>query len=142
MAAVELLESFVVERSSSPLRLVGPAESWRVRQGPGLAQRRRARAKVRQIRQRVALGLVVACALAILSVPGAVWGQSGGAGVSSDLASGSSLAAGESYVVQPGDTLSSLAREINPQNPALVRRLLVRELGSSVVVTGEHVLIP
>jgi hypothetical protein len=46
------------------------------------------------------------------------------------------------YVVQPGDTVSSIARLMNPTDPAEARALLVHELGSSVVVPGEHVLIP
>jgi transposase-like protein len=46
------------------------------------------------------------------------------------------------YVVQPGNTVNSIAREMNPANPSLARSLLVRELGSTVVVPGEHVLIP
>ena len=46
------------------------------------------------------------------------------------------------YVVQPGDTVSSIARDMNPTNPTEARALLVHELGSSVVVAGEHVLIP
>jgi hypothetical protein len=31
---------------------------------------------------------------------------------------------------------------MNPTDPAEARTLLVRELGSTVVVPGEHVLIP
>jgi hypothetical protein len=46
------------------------------------------------------------------------------------------------YVVQPGDTLSSIGAQVNPVDPALARRALVRELGSKYVVPGEHVLIP
>jgi transposase-like protein len=46
------------------------------------------------------------------------------------------------YVVQPGDTVSSIARDINPVDPSRARTLLVHELGSSVVVPGEHVIIP
>jgi hypothetical protein len=38
--------------------------------------------------------------------------------------------------------VNAIARDMNPTNPAQARVLLVHELGSSVVVTGEHVLIP
>jgi predicted Zn-dependent protease len=46
------------------------------------------------------------------------------------------------YVVQPGDTVNSIARMMNPVDPKLARADLVRELDSSVVVPGERVLIP
>jgi hypothetical protein len=46
------------------------------------------------------------------------------------------------YVVQSGDTINSIARDVNPIDPAQARSLLVHELGSTVVVPGEHVLIP
>ena len=46
------------------------------------------------------------------------------------------------YVVQPGDTVDSIARLVNPVQPQLARRDLVAELRSDVVVAGEHVLIP
>jgi predicted Zn-dependent protease len=46
------------------------------------------------------------------------------------------------YVVQPGDTVAVIAREMNPVDPEAARAQLVAELGSSVVVPGEHVLIP
>jgi predicted Zn-dependent protease len=46
------------------------------------------------------------------------------------------------YVVQPGDTVTSIATLVNPVDPSLARHVLVRELGSSYVVPGEHVLIP
>jgi hypothetical protein len=46
------------------------------------------------------------------------------------------------YVVQPGDTVSSLAALVNPVDPSQARRALVGELGSRFVVPGEHVLIP
>jgi hypothetical protein len=46
------------------------------------------------------------------------------------------------YVVHGGDTVNSIARLMNPVDPSIARRDLVRELGSSVVVPGEHVLIP
>jgi LysM repeat protein len=85
---------------------------------------------------------VIVGALAILAMPGHTFGGSTGAGLSTDLASSSVLASGMNYVVQPGDTVSSIAQNMNPTDPAQARALLVHELGSSVVVPGEHVLIP
>ena len=143
MAAVELLETYEAEATPSHLRLVSADANPRAfREGPSLAQRRRVRARVRQRRQRLAAGLVMAAALTILALPGHGYGATTGAGLSTDLANSSVLASGMDYVVQPGDTINSIARDMNPIDPAQARSLLVHELGSTVVVPGEHVLIP
>ena len=84
----------------------------------------------------------MAAALTILALPGHGYGATTGAGLSTDLANSSVLASGMDYVVQPGDTINSIARDVNPTDPAQARSLLVHELGSTVVVPGEHVLIP
>jgi len=78
----------------------------------------------------------------LLAWPGHAFGGTNGVGLSTDLATSSTLSSGMVYVVQPGDTLESIAQSVNPVNPSLARRALVNELHSSVVVTGEHVLIP
>ena len=143
MAAVELLETYEAEATPSHLRLVrADANPRAFREGPSLAQRRRVRARVRQRRQRLAAALVMAAALTILALPGHGYGATTGAGLSTDLANSSVLASGMDYVVQPGDTINSIARDMNPIDPAQARSLLVHELGSTVVVPGEHVLIP
>ncbi len=143
MAAVELLETYDVEAGPSHLRLVSADASRRLfREGPSLAQRRRVRARVRQRRRRLAAGLVLAAALTILAIPGHGYGATTGAGLSTDLANSSVLASGMDYVVQPGDTINSLAHDMNPIDPTEARSLLIHELGSTVVVPGEHVLIP
>jgi hypothetical protein len=143
MAAVELLESYSVEEDRSYLRLVSIDQQSRVvREGPSLAQRRHVRARGRQRRHRLAAGVLVLGALAILAVPGHVLGATTGSGLSTDLANSSVLASGMNYVVQPGDTINSIATDMNPTDPSEARTLLVRELGSSVVIPGEHVLIP
>lgn len=143
MAAVELLESYSVEEDRSYLRLVSIDQQSRVvREGPSLAQRRHVRARGRQRRHRLAAGVLVLGALAILAVPGHVLGATTGSGLSTDLANSSVLASGMNYVVQPGDTVNSIATDMNPTDPSEARTLLVRELGSSVVIPGEHVLIP
>ena len=144
MAAVELLETFEPEASAlAPAPGEDRSESPRSfapdRRSP---QRRRVRARVRQRRQRLAATLVVLGALTILALPGHVYGATTGAGLSTDLANSSVLASGMNYVVQPGDTINSMARDMNPTDPAEAQSLLVHELGSSVVVPGEHVLIP
>jgi hypothetical protein len=80
--------------------------------------------------------------LVILAWPGHAFGGVTGAGLPDDLANSSVLASGMNYVVQPGDTVNSIARMMNPVDPKLARADLVRELDSSVVVPGERVLIP
>jgi len=142
MAAVELLET--PEFAPEPyLRLVSYEELNRpIRQGATLRERRHARDVARRRRHRALAALVVCGALTVLALPGHMFGATGGTGLSNDLASSSVLASGMNYVVQPGDTVNSIARDMNPTNPAEARVLLVHELGSSVVVPGEHVLIP
>jgi hypothetical protein len=143
MAAVELLERYSTEEAPTYLRLVTETSQPRAyRQGPSLNERRIARAQTRTRRNRLAAGLVLALAIGILAVPGHIFGATTGAGLQSDLATSSTLASGMDYVVQPGDSLASIAQEVNPVDPAQARALLVRELGSQVVVPGEHVLIP
>jgi hypothetical protein len=144
MAAVEVLESVAVQETSRPtLRLVTAIDRpLPLRRGAPLAERRAARIRAKSRRRRALAVLALASAVAILAVPGHVLGATTGAGLSTDLAGSSVLASGMDYVVQRGDTVSSIARDVNPVNPARARSLLVRELGSSVVVAGEHVLIP
>jgi hypothetical protein len=145
MAAVEIFEvqeddDFV---STPYLRLVGaPSPAPSLHYGPSLARRRAARARMVQRRRRSLAVLVFAAALGVLAIPGHVFGATTGAGLSTDLAGSSVLASGMVYVVQSGDTVSSIARDINPVDPTLARAMLVHELKSSVVVPGEHVLIP
>jgi hypothetical protein len=93
-------------------------------------------------RRRAIVVLVLLAGLTILALPGVAFGGVGGDGLSSDLNNGASLSSGMVFVVQSGDTVSSIAQMIDPGNPARARSSLVRELGSRVVVPGEHVLIP
>lgn len=151
MAAVEVLETpEIVEFINEPhLRLViaplepsVPRELATFRVGHSLTTRRATRARALHRRRRVMAGLVLVAALTVLALPGHVFGATTGSGLSGDLASSSVLASGMNYVVQPGDTIASIAMNVNPTDPSLARTLLVRELGSSNVVAGEHVLIP
>lgn len=145
MAAVELLQSpeFPEFTTEPHLRLVSYQEVSRpLRHGAPVRERRYARDLARRRRHRALAALVIAGALTVLAMPGHMFGAASGAGLSNDLASSSVLASGMEYVVQPGDTVNSIARDMNPTNPAEARTLLVHELGSSVVVVGEHVLIP
>jgi hypothetical protein len=143
MAALEIFESDLISGgvAGPHLRLVeAPAPRWRA--GTPVAVRRAARARVLQRRRRVVAAVSLAGALTFLAWPGHAFGGVNGAGLPTDLATSSTLASGEVYVVQPGDTVSSIAALINPLDPKAARSALVHELGSSSVVAGEHVLIP
>ncbi len=50
--------------------------------------------------------------------------------------------AGREYVVRSGDTLASIAARVGGRNVAGLERRLADEVGSTVLVPGEHVLIP
>jgi len=144
MAAVEWIEDeeFLKPTRRPPLRLVSiqsTPEPFRTTRP--LAQRRAARALMLKRRRRTLVACALLVGLVILCLPGVAFG--GVAGVpSSDLSSGASLAPGMVYVVQSGDSVNSIARMINPSEPSVARAALVHELDSTVVVTGERVLIP
>jgi hypothetical protein len=93
-------------------------------------------------RRRFMLGVAAVVTLVVLAWPGHAFGGVIGAGVLSDQGADNTLGAGQVYVVQPGDSVRSIAQLVNAENPAAARRALVAELHSSVVVPGEHVLIP
>lgn len=145
MAAVESFQfeeiAEVVERPD--LRLITTVrEQWEPRRGRPLALRRTARARQLQRRRRTLVVLALVAGLVILSWPGHAFGSTTGAGLPSDLANSSILASGMEYVVQPSDTVNSIAAMMNPVSPAIARVALIHEIGSTVVVPGEHILIP
>jgi Tfp pilus assembly protein FimV len=49
---------------------------------------------------------------------------------------------GQVYVVKAGDTLASIAARADQAKAASLTSQLAREVGSTVVVPGEHILIP
>jgi hypothetical protein len=93
-------------------------------------------------RRRTIVVLALLAGLTILALPSVAFGGVAGDGLSSDLHNNASLAPGMVFVVQPGDTVNSIARMMNPGEPSEARADLVHELDSRVVVTGERVLIP
>ena len=145
MAAIEVIEGPGYEElDQGPyLHLVSVGTTPSVyRLGRTLSQRRAARVRMLQRRRRTAIGLLLVLGLVILAWPGHAFGGTTNTGLPTDLANSSVLAPGMVYVVQSGDTVSSIAAQVNPVDPALARRALVHELGSGYVVPGEHVLIP
>ncbi len=113
-----------------------------LRRGRPLSERRAARARMMQRRRRSLTALALMVGLGVLAWPGHAFGGTTGAGLPTDLATSSTLASGMDYVVQPGDTVASIALLMNPIDPKRARVALVHELRSSVVIAGEHVLIP
>ena len=77
----------------------------------------------------VVVGLLVLLALPVRSLGGSTLAQA-------------APAQGQEYIVKAGDTLSSIAMQADPSNAASLTDRLAREVGSNVVVPGEHVFIP
>ena len=143
MAAVEMVQFDEVEPAAPVvLRVISSSPVGIYPRTVPLSVRRAARLRMLRRRRRTLAALVLVACLVILAWPGHAFGGTTGAGLSSDLAGSSVLASGMVYVVQPGDSVASIAALMNPVDPELARRALVHELRSSVVVAGEHVLIP
>ncbi len=145
MAAVEVIEYLESDdlHLQPYLRLMeGGYGTPPLRSGQPLFVRRAARQRARQRRRRTLVVLALVAGLVILAWPGHAFGGTTGAGLPTDLANSSVLASGMDYVVQVNDTVSSIARMMNPVDVATARTALINELGSTVVVPGEHILIP
>lgn len=142
MAAVEIWQCEQREATTRRSLRVVPSSPMSSGSSLTLSERRRKRALRRHRRF---LGCVIAGAvvsLAILLVPGTSFGGVTNTGLPTDLETSAILAPGTVYIVQPGDTTWSIARLMNPLNPRDAHRVLVRALESSVVVPGEHVIVP
>jgi Tfp pilus assembly protein FimV len=85
-------------------------------------------------RRRVVLAAVVLVLLVLLALPLRALGGS-------TLAQ-AAPAQGQEYIVRAGDTLASIAAQADPGHAAALTARLASEVGSTVVVPGEHVFIP
>jgi hypothetical protein len=85
-------------------------------------------------RRRVVLAAAVVTLLVLLALPIRALGGS-------TLAQAAPTPGGE-YVVQTGDTLASIATRADASHAATLTAQLAREVGSDVVVPGEHLFIP
>jgi hypothetical protein len=103
---------------------------------PPLAERARPSRPVQ--RRRLVLGAVVLVLLVLLMLPIRALGGKTIAG----SGAGAGPVAGQQYVVQSSDTLASIAARVDRNDVAGVEKKLVNETGSSVLVPGEHLLIP
>jgi hypothetical protein len=136
--------------ATAPLELLAPAPFR-----PNAQRCRQARAKRSSceieagrrtssavIRRRLLLGIVAVALLTALALP---WGGTGGrtlAPPGSALAGGT-LQANHQYVVQPGDTLWSIAVRLDPNgDPRPLVSELAARIGSDVVIPGERLLLP
>ncbi len=104
----------------------------RLRVLPEAGGRPAGRARIQ--RRRVLLGVVVVVLLVLLMLPIRAFG---GKPVASSVPT-----AGQGYIVQPGDTIASIAAQVDHGGAAGLTSRLAAEAGSSVVVPGEHLLIP
>jgi hypothetical protein len=94
----------------------------------------RVSASPRVQRRRVVLIAVVAVLLVLLMLPIRALGGK--------TVAGSAPTAGQEYVVRSGDTLASIATQVGGGNPSGTEQQLAAEAGSTVLVPGEHLLIP
>lgn len=110
-----------------------PTPARAVRRRPSAAVYRRRRAAVAGTAAMVVAGLLVGL-WSMLPTPSPV-------GASVDMASGVFLSG--TYTVQPGDTFTSIATNLaHGRAVRAVESALEAELGSRVVVPGEHIPIP
>ena len=97
-------------------------------------QPRRAPASAAVQRRRAVLGVVVVVLLVLLMLPVRALGGK--------TVAGAAPTPGQEYVVRTGDSIASIASRVGGGNVAGLERQLVNEVGSNVLVPGEHLLIP
>lgn len=116
-----------------------PRPHLRVLQG-GRAPARRRQAAVYRRRRAVALVLVATLVATLLLLASAVLAGSAGGGTPSPAAG---TASAEVHVVRPGETLWSIARQLDPRGDV---RLTVDRLadlnGSAPIVVGQRLVLP
>ena len=92
-------------------------------------------------RRTVGVGVVLA-ALVLLAMPLHALGAVTLDGRPTPGGTVAGLAPGSVYVVQPGDTIASIASRVDPAAARGIAREVAASTGSSTVVPGEHVVIP
>ncbi|HVT41935.1 MAG TPA: LysM domain-containing protein [Acidimicrobiales bacterium] len=89
-------------------------------------------------RRRVAVGTTVATVVLVLLVLLALPVRAFGGSTLAQAAP----AQGQTYIVKAGDTLASIAGRANPAHAAALTARLAQQVGSDVIVPGEHIYIP
>lgn len=106
---------------------------------PAVAARRQA---LRVRRRRLVLAVCAGGILVALALP---WGGAGSHPLAAlgSVSAGATLSPHSLYVVQPGDTLWSIAERLDPTaDPRPVVAELEAQIGSDVVQPGEHLRLP
>ena len=94
-------------------------------------------------RRRVVAGVAAGVLLVLLALPVQALGGVTATGKAAPGGVVAGLADGSLYVVQPGDTVASVAHELNPAGDQGALQAKIRGVvGSSVLVPGEHILLP
>jgi hypothetical protein len=115
--------------------------SWAT--GRDVTERRQRRAQLQRRRRRVVVGIALCVVVVMLALPLRALGTVTVSGQQTPGGTPAGLLDGSVYVVQPGDTLASIAERINPDaNQGALVSVMARELGSRVIVPGEHVVLP
>jgi nucleoid-associated protein YgaU len=118
-----------------PIRPVRPAPSRRpVRVAPGTYARRRAAAVL----------VLAACVLALALAVQVVLGAAGGGPLTAPATSnGLSPIAAQTYVVQPGDTLWTIARRLQPDGDVRpLVHVLKKTVGGAQLQPGDRIALP
>jgi hypothetical protein len=127
-----------------PLADITPIGSRRpaIRHGVEVTDRRAARQRVLVRRRRIAVAVLALGLLTGLALPVSILGGTAPDPAATSLAGASDAGSAVVYVVQPGDTLASIAAGVDPGDPAAMAQRLARQIGSSTVVPGEHITLP
>jgi LysM domain len=133
---VQPIEEVVEPEVIVPIRPVLPP------QGRPLGERRAIRAAQRRRRRIVLATLAAGVVVLALALPIRALGTVTVSGQQTPGGTTAGLADGSPYVVQPGDTLASIANRINPADATQLVRQMANEVGSHTIVPGEHLILP
>jgi hypothetical protein len=113
------------------------------RQGRDVAERRQLRLERRTRRRRVSVAVALGMTALLLVLPLRALGTVTVSGQQTPGGTPAGLMDGFTYVVQPGDSLASIAHRINSSgDQAAMIAAMAKEVGSTVVVPGEHLVLP